>query len=225
MIPQGSAKTNPFPNTEKTSETGPESSSKRGKTLWARTFSLRLAQASLFFLCGKLLKTQACRKHTSLCKCCVSLTWIKAMRNGLSKQALGSDSMEQLEQKQISVFKAKAAQTVTLTSHSLCFPELKQYENLRETGKDVRLCVCMLIWGKIRGTLWSCTGKTARTHTVVCFVKSPYRQSKHLQMDFGLKFTCCCQPEKFTPKIRLTVNALLASQWKQMHFYVLQILK
>lgn len=100
IIPEGSAKTNPFPNTEKTIW----KTLKRGKTLRARTNTLRLAQTSPFFLCGKLLKTQACdcahkRKHTSWCKCCVSLAWIKAMRNGLSKQAPGSDSMEQLERK------------------------------------------------------------------------------------------------------------------------------
>lgn len=89
IIPRGSAKTNPFPHTEKPAEIDPKSSSEWGKTLRARTNIVRLAQASPFFQRGKLLKTQACWKHTSQWKCCVSLAWIKAKRNGLSKQAAG----------------------------------------------------------------------------------------------------------------------------------------
>lgn len=142
------------------------------------------------------------------------------MRNGLSKQAAGPI----LERKHISVFIAEAAQTATLTSDSPCFPELKQYENLRDTGKDACFCVHMLIWEK-QEELCDPAQDERRTHTVVCFVKPPFCQSKHLQMDFGLKFACCCQPERFTPKIRLAVNAPLGSQWKQMHVYALQILK
>ncbi len=56
--------------------------------------------------------------------------------------------MKQLERKHISVFIAEAAQTATLTSDSPCFPELKQYENLTETGKDACFCVHVLIWEK-----------------------------------------------------------------------------
>jgi len=61
--------------------------------------------------------------------------------------------------------------------------------------------------------------RTYGAHTVVCFASPSFRQTKHLQTDFGLKSACCCQPKRFTLKIillSLAVNALLGSQWKQM---------
>lgn len=42
---------------------------------------------------------------------------------------------------QLSEFIAEAAQTVRLASDSPCFPELKQYKNLRECGKEMCCCV------------------------------------------------------------------------------------
>lgn len=108
-----------------------------------------------------------------------------------------------------------------LASDSPCFPELTQYKNLTDCGKEMRVVVNT--GKKNRSSVILL--RTNSAHTVVCFAKLSFRQSKHLQMDFGLKSACCCQPKRFTPKIRLAVNALLGAQWKQMHVYALQILK
>ncbi len=71
--------------------------------------------------------------------------------------------MEQLERKHISVFIAEVAQTATLTSDSPCLPELKQYENLRETGKDVCLCAYVNL-GKNKSSVILHRMNDAHTH-------------------------------------------------------------
>ncbi len=154
------------------------------------------------------------------------------MRNGLSKQAAGPIHGTTGTKTHFCVYSRSGTNSY---AHER-FAVFTRTETIREPERDWERCVCvhMLIWGKIRA-LWSCTGWTTHTHThahthththtVVRFMKPHFCQSKHLQRDFGLKFSCCCQPERFTPKIRLAVNAPLGSQWKQMHVYALQILK
>lgn len=126
------------------------------------------------------------------------------MRNGLSKQALGTTGKNRT---QISGFMAEATQTAR--KRFRVFPELEQYAN--RSARVLRTNSEIL-------PFW-------RKYTVVCFLKASFCQSKHLQMAYGLKFTCCCQTKKVPENkvsLSLSVNTLLGYQWK---VYALQFLR